>query len=98
MRAVLQCDLYPLLERCGLPRVPMHSLRHSSISAGARAGIDSAVVQRRAGHSTIGVISGTYRNVLEAQEHHAARAIVARPLSDRHADGQLDGQKTLVGD
>jgi integrase len=94
MRNVLQRDFYPLLLRCGLPRVTMHSLRHSSTSVGARAGVDPAVVQRRAGHSKLDVTMGIYRHVLEAEEHAAARAIEARLLGDRQLDGHQDGQRT----
>jgi integrase len=92
MRAVLQRDFYPLLDRCGLPRVTFHSLRHSSISMGARAGIDPAVMQRRAGHSTIQITMGIYRHVLEAEDRDAARRIEARLLGRPEIHGQIHGQ------
>ena len=45
----------------------MHGLRHASISTGARGGVDPAVVQRRAGHSTVDVTVGIYRHVLDTE-------------------------------
>jgi integrase len=94
MRNVYQRDFLPLLSRCGLPRVTFHSLRHSSISAGARAGIDPAVMQRRAGHSTIDVTLGIYRHVLEAEDREAARRLEARFGGTRETHGQIHGPAT----
>jgi integrase len=93
MRSVLQRDFYPLLERCGLPRVTMHSLRHSSISMAARAGIDASVIQRRAGHSSIQTTMGIYRHVQDAEDHDAARRMEERFLGHLERDKQSYGQK-----
>ena len=91
----------PLLRQCGLPRVTFHSLRHSSISSGARAGVDPAVMQRRAGHSTLSMTLGVYRHVLEEEDREATRLIDERLTQERGApptneplgdDGQNDGQ------
>jgi integrase len=103
MRAVLQRDFYPLLERCGLPRVTMHSLRHSFISTGAREKVDPRVMQRLAGHSTITTTLEIYRHVLDTEEEDAIRAIEARQIGGPTrdvtlADGQMDGQQALSGD
>jgi integrase len=78
MRAVLQRDFYPLLERSGLPRVTMHSLRHSSITIACREGIDLSVIQRRVGHSSLAMIEKVYRHVHEEEERDAARRLDAR--------------------
>jgi integrase len=101
MRNVYQRDFLPLLRQCGLPRVTFHSLRHSSISSGARAGVDPAVMQRRAGHSTLSMTLGVYRHVLEEEDREATRLIDERLTQERGApptneplgdDGQNDGQ------
>lgn len=59
---------YPLLERAGLPRVVLHSLRHSCGSFLLHLGMPLAQVSRILGHSSVAVTSAVYIHALSADE------------------------------
>ena len=67
-----------LVERVGLPKVRLHSLRSWHLSNLAAAGVPNTVLARRAGHSSIEVTNKFYLDVDADQDRSAAEAAAAR--------------------
>jgi integrase len=61
----------------GLPRVPLHGLRHGHPSYALAAGVDISVVQKRPGHSTSTLTRDTYTTVLDDLAREAADTVAA---------------------
>jgi integrase len=59
------------LERAGLPKVSIHSLRHLQATLLLVAGIHPKIVQSRLGHSTIGMTMDTYSHVTPGMDQVA---------------------------
>jgi integrase len=65
------------VQRQGLPKLPLHGLRHSWASLALQAGIHPKVVQERLGHATVGITLDTYSHVAPAMRTNAAETDVA---------------------
>ena len=63
------------VKRWGLPRIPLHGLRHTSATLAMRAGVHPRVVQERLGHSTIAVTLQTYSHVAPVMHEEAAELV-----------------------
>jgi integrase len=61
----------------GLPRVGLHSLRHSHASALIAAGVDPLTISRRLGHRTPAFTLSTYGHLFDKTDEAAAKAIDA---------------------
>ena len=68
-------ELLRRVERWGLPRIPLHGLRHTSATLAMRAGVHPRVVQERLGHSTIAVTLQTYSHVAPVMQEEAAELV-----------------------
>jgi integrase len=79
-------DFQRLLERCGLPRLRFHDLRHSAASLLLAQGVPPRVVMDVLGHSQIGVTMNLYTKVIPVLLDDAAKAM------DRALGGQSGGQ------
>jgi integrase len=62
-------------ERLGLPRVPVHDLRHSAASLMLEAGLSLEDVKATLGHSSIRVTSDTYSHRQESQRQNVGDAM-----------------------
>lgn len=62
-------------ERWGLPRLPLHGLRHTWATLAMRNGVHPRVVQERLGHSSIAVTLGTYSHVAPVMHEEAAELV-----------------------
>ncbi len=60
-----------LCEKAGVPQVRLHDLRHSCATLLFTMGVDAATVQRILQHSSIGVTTGTYVEVIESVKREA---------------------------
>jgi len=69
-----------LVAETGLPRIPVHSLRHTSASLALANGVPLKVVQERLGHSSIAITADVYSHVTEGMDRHAASAIASALL------------------
>jgi integrase len=70
---VLGRGLYPALDRAGLPRTSLHSLRHSHASLWIKDGGDVITLSKRLGHSTPQVTMTTYADDIEEAADNAVR-------------------------
>ena len=73
-----------LLERCGLPPMRFHDLRHSCASLLLAQGVAPRVVMETLGHSRIAVTLDTYTHVLPALQREAADAMDRALGTDRN--------------
>jgi integrase len=64
------------VSRWGLPRIPLHGLRHTWATLALRAGVHPRVVQERLGHSSVAITLGVYSHVSADLDADAA-ALVA---------------------
>jgi integrase len=62
-------------ERWGLPRIPLHGLRHTWATLAMRSGVHPRVVQERLGHSNIAVTLGIYSHVAAVMHEDAAELV-----------------------
>jgi integrase len=75
-------DFDPAVQRLGLPRIPLHGLRHSWASLALQAGIHPKVVQERLGHATVGITLDIYSHVAPAMQSNAAVTVAALVLGE----------------
>jgi integrase len=65
-------DMYPRLERLGLPRIRPHDLRHTHGTRLALAGVDARTIADRLGHSSPSFTMQTYVHGVPESQRHAA--------------------------
>ena len=63
----------PLLERAGLPRMPFHSLRHTSASLALSQGVPVTTVSEMLGHASPSITLSVYAHVVTGGQQDAAR-------------------------
>jgi integrase len=68
------------VKAAGLPRVPLHGLRHTWATVALSAGIHPKVVSERLGHATISLTLDTYSDVLPGLQEEAAAKVAALVL------------------
>jgi integrase len=66
-----------LVKAAGVPRIPLHGLRHTHATLALRAGVHPKVVSERLGHSDIGVTLDTYSHAVPALQEAAAEQVAA---------------------
>lgn len=67
--------LQKTLAKAGLPKVSLHSLRHTNITLQLIAGIDMKTVSARAGHSKASTTSDFYSHFIKNSDIHASQII-----------------------
>ena len=67
--------LHVILERVGLPKVTLHSLRHTNITLQLIAGVDMKTVSTRAGHARASTTSEFYSHFLKSSDKNASAKI-----------------------
>lgn len=73
--STIRCWLDKVTKRLGLPKVSVHSLRHTNITVQLIAGIPMKTVSSRAGHSNIRITSDVYGHFLKSSDREAAEKI-----------------------
>jgi len=79
--------LHRAQDDAGLPRVNLHELRHTNITAALRAGIPVHVISRRVGHSKVSTTLDTYARHIPSADDMAAETIgrlLSEPVLDSH--------------
>jgi integrase len=71
-----------LVAETGLPRIPVHSLRHTSASLALANGVPLKVVQERLGHSSIAITADVYSHVTDGMDRDAAMRIAGAMMGD----------------
>ena len=61
-----------IIKKYGLRKIKFHALRHTSISLMIREGVQSQIISRKAGHSSIQVTHSFYSNFFDDEFQKAA--------------------------
>lgn len=64
-------EFYKVVEKAGIPKANMHSLRHTFATRGLENGIELKVMQELLGHSTIALTGDIYSHVLPNKKREA---------------------------
>ena len=80
--ALYSAQFPDLVKAAGLPRVSLHSLRHSHITDLLRRGVNVKVVSERAGHASVAVTLAIYSHVLPGMQEDVA-ALLDRSFGTR---------------
>jgi integrase len=75
------------VEAVGLPRIPLHGLRHTWATLALMAGIHPKVVQERLGHSSIATTLDTYSHAVPTMQETAAALVANLVLASPVEDG-----------
>jgi integrase len=76
-----------LAREAGLPKIRLHDVRHSYVTAALAAGVPAKVVSERLGHANIAITMDTYSHVLPGMDERAA-SVVARLILDDEPPGE----------
>jgi integrase len=74
-----------IVARSGLPRIPLHGLRHTHATVGLALGVPAKVVTERLGHENVAFTLKQYAHVLPGMQAEAAR-IIASAVTDQDGD------------
>ena len=67
--------LQKISEKVGLPKITLHSLRHTNITLQMIAGVDSKTVSARAGHARVSTTMDIYAHFLKSSDKNASDTI-----------------------
>ena len=68
-------DFNKQVARAGLPRITLHSLRHTWATLALEAGVNPKVVQERLGHAGIAITLQVYSHVSTTMQANAAETV-----------------------
>lgn len=71
-----------IVARSGLPKIPLHGLRHTHATVGLAIGVPAKVVTERLGHENVAFTLKQYAHVLPGMQADAARRIATAILDD----------------
>jgi integrase len=77
---VLRQRFVRISERCGLPHIRLHDIRHSYATAALKAGVNPKIVSQRLGHASVGFTLTVYSHALPGFDREAADAMAAAIL------------------
>ena len=66
-----------LVQRCGLPHIRLHDMRHSYATAALKAGVHLKIVSARLGHASETFTASVYQHALPGMDREAAGTIAA---------------------
>src|SRR5262245_33590350 len=72
-----------LSERCGLPHIRLHDMRHSYATATLKASVHLKIVSARLGHASETFTAPVYQHALPGMDREAAGVIAALFLGDQ---------------
>src|SRR5262249_57111596 len=64
-------------QRCGLPHIRLHDMRHSYATAALKAGVHLKIVSARLGHASEAFTASVYQHALPGMDRAAAGTIAA---------------------
>ena len=76
--------LQKFLQKSGLPKVSLHSLRHTNLTLLISQGVDIKTVQARSGHKKTATLLDTYAHFIDSAQERATQALDDVLLPARH--------------
>ncbi len=77
-----------LTARAGVPRIPLHGLRHTHATLLMKHGVNPKVVAERVGHAGITLTLSTYSHVLPQMQQQAADVFAAAIRREEPTEGK----------
>jgi integrase len=74
-----------IVARSGLPKIPLHGLRHTHATVGLALGVPAKVVTERLGHENVAFTLKQYAHVLPEMQAEATR-LIASAVVDQDGD------------
>ena len=87
---VIRQRLNRFSQRCGLPHIRLHDMRHSYATAALKAGVHLKIVSARLGHASETFAASVYQHALPGMDREAAGTIAAL-FVDLVAEAAPDG-------
>jgi integrase len=81
-----------VVARSGLPRIPLHGLRHTHATVGLALGVPAKVISERLGHEDVAFTLKRYAHVLPGMQADAARLIAARVAGSSDTVDELNNE------
>ena len=75
-----------IVARSGLPRIPLHGLRHTHATVGLALGVPAKVVTERLGHENVAFTLKQYAHVLPGMQAEAAKLIASAVVDQENED------------
>jgi hypothetical protein len=72
----------------GLPKIPLHGLRHTHATVGLAIGVPAKVVTERLGHENVAFTLKQYAHVLPGMQADAARQIASAVIDEEEGKGE----------
>jgi hypothetical protein len=95
-----------LSQRCGLPHIRLHDMRHSYATAALKAGVHLKIVSARLGHHSETFTASVYQHAMPGMDREAAGTIalflddagpvVSGSVSNGHENGPPDDLRRAV--
>jgi integrase len=82
-----------IVARSGLPKIPLHGLRHTHATVGLAVGVPAKVVTERLGHENVAFTLKQYAHVLPGMQAEAAKLIASAVIDPDDEEGP--GSETL---
>jgi integrase len=79
---VLRQRFNRLSQRCGLPHIRLHDIRHSYATAALKAGVNPKIVSQRLGHASVAFTLTVYSHALPGYDREAADTMAALILGE----------------
>ena len=79
---VVQYQLWPILDKLGIPRCGLHAFRHTAASLLVAEGAPATVAQAQLGHTDAKVTLGIYSHVIDAQHRQYAERVADLLMPD----------------
>jgi integrase len=64
-----------IIKKYDLPKIKFHELRHTSVSLLINAGIQTQLISRRVGHSSVSTTSNIYSHIFNSTECEATQKL-----------------------
>jgi integrase len=87
-----------LSQRCGLPHIRLHDMRHSYATAALKAGVHLKIVSARLGHHSEAFTASVYQHAMPGMDREAAGTVAAlfldspdEPVSESVSNGHENG-------
>jgi len=85
-------------QRCGLPHIRLHDMRHTYATIALKSGVNPKIVSARLGHASVGFTLSVYSHALPGMDRDAANNIAALVLGEPEGLADTAVSKSVTTD